>query len=67
VHAARRSDPAEVVLRAILARDFDTRLIEALPWVLFTFPDLNWEWLRDAAKLKGAQNRLAYRTDPARR
>jgi transcriptional regulator with XRE-family HTH domain len=53
-------NPAEVVLNAVVERNLDTRLVEALPWVLSTYPDLNWEWLRDRAKLQNAQNRLGY-------
>jgi hypothetical protein len=55
-----RGNPAEVVLDAVVKRDLDTRLVEALPWVLSTYTELNWEWLRDRAKLKNAQNRLGY-------
>ena len=54
------SNPAEVVLGAVVKRDLDTRLVEALPWVLSAYTDLNWEWLRDRAKLQNAQNRLGY-------
>jgi transcriptional regulator with XRE-family HTH domain len=54
------SNPAEVVLNAVVNRDLDTRLVEALPWVLSMYTDLNWEWLRDRAKLNNAQNRLGY-------
>jgi hypothetical protein len=54
------SNPAQVLLHAVTQRDLDTRLVEALPWVLTTFTDLNWEWLRDRAKLRNAQNRLGY-------
>ncbi|MGO9009619.1 MAG: helix-turn-helix domain-containing protein [Bryobacteraceae bacterium] len=54
------SNPAEVVLHAVVKPDLDTRLTEALPWVLSTYTDLNWEWLRDLAKLNNAQNRLGY-------
>ncbi|MGA3236023.1 MAG: helix-turn-helix transcriptional regulator [Bryobacteraceae bacterium] len=53
-------NPAEVVLGAVVKRDLDTRLVEALPWVLSAYTDLNWEWLRDRAKLQNAQNRLGY-------
>jgi transcriptional regulator with XRE-family HTH domain len=53
-------NPAEVVLGAILKRDLDTRLVEALPWVLSKYTDMNWGWLRDGAKLRNAQNRLGY-------
>src|SRR5207237_906104 len=35
-------------------------LVEGLPWVLKAFTDLDWEWLRDRAKQRNAQNRLGY-------
>jgi transcriptional regulator with XRE-family HTH domain len=54
------SNPAEVVLHAVVKPDLDTRLVEALPWVLSAYADLNWEWLRDRAKWNNAQNRLGY-------
>jgi transcriptional regulator with XRE-family HTH domain len=54
------SNPAEVVLNAVVKPDLDTRLVEALPWVLSRYTDLNWEWLRDRAKWNSAQNRLGY-------
>jgi transcriptional regulator with XRE-family HTH domain len=54
------SNPAQVVLSAVMTKNLDTRLVEALPWVLGTYADLNWEWLRDRAKLNNAQNRLGY-------
>jgi transcriptional regulator with XRE-family HTH domain len=54
------SNPAVVVLHAVVKRDLDSRLVEALPWVLSTYTDLDWEWLRDQAKRWNAQNRLGY-------
>jgi transcriptional regulator with XRE-family HTH domain len=54
------SNPAEVVLHAVVKPDLDTRLVEALPWVLSAYTDLNWEWLRDRAKWNNVQNRLGY-------
>ena len=60
VRTRAKSNPAEVVLDAVTQEDLDVRLVEALPWVLSTYVDLCWEWLRDRAKLKNAQNRLAY-------
>lgn len=54
------SNPAEVVLHAVVKPDLETRLVEALPWVLSRYTDLNWDWLRDRAKLNNAQNRLGY-------
>jgi len=60
VHSRKLSNPAAVVLGAVIQRDLDTRLVEALPWVLGAYTDLNWAWLRDRAKLNNAQNRLGY-------
>lgn len=60
VRSRAASNPAEVVLEVVVKRDLDTRLVEALPWVLSAYPDLNWEWLRDRVKLRDAQNRLGY-------
>src|ERR1019366_3392985 len=36
LRARQTSNPAEVVLSAVVNRDLDTRLVEALPWVLKT-------------------------------
>jgi len=60
------SNPAEVVLSAVASNDLDTRLVEALPWVLSTYTDLNWEWLQTRVKLSNAQNRLGYLVHLAR-
>jgi len=60
VRSKKLANPAEVVLSAVVQRDLDTRLVEALPWVLSTYSDLHWAWLRDLAKLHNAQNRLGY-------
>jgi transcriptional regulator with XRE-family HTH domain len=60
------ANPAGVVLDAVMQHHLETRLVEALPWVLGTYPDLNWNWLRDHAKLQNAQNRLGYLVHLAR-
>ena len=60
VRSRTASNPAEVVLNAVVKRDLDTRLVEALPWVLATYAGLNRKWLRDRAKLYNVQNRLGY-------
>ena len=56
----RKANPAAVVLAALLQKDLETRLAEALPWVLLTYPDLDWSWLISQAKLRDAQNRLGF-------
>lgn len=55
VRSKAGANPAELVLAAVVKRDLDARLVEALPWVLSAYPDLNWEWLRDRVKLQNAQ------------
>jgi hypothetical protein len=36
------SNPAELILGTLLNRDLDVRLVEALPWLLTTYPNLDW-------------------------
>jgi transcriptional regulator with XRE-family HTH domain len=62
-----RRNPAEVLLSALSVNDLDSRLVEALPWVLVKFPELNWRWLINAAKVNDLQNRLGFVTNVARR
>lgn len=63
----RKRNPAEVMLSALSANNLDSRLAEALPWVLLKHPDLNWEWLVGAAKVNDLQNKLGFVTNVARR
>lgn len=54
----RKKNPGEVLLSALSARCLDSRVAEALPWLLLTYPDLEWHSLVSAAKLKDLQNKL---------
>jgi hypothetical protein len=56
----RKANPAAVVLEALLQKNLEVRLAEALPWVLLTYPDLDWSWLVRHAKLHDVQNRLGF-------
>jgi hypothetical protein len=56
----RKANPAAVVLNALLQRDLEARLAEALPWIMLTYPDLDWDWLVRQAKPHDAQNRLGF-------
>ena len=60
-------NPAVVVAGALVHADLDTRLVEALPWVLSAFYDLDWEWLSAQCRLGNQQNRLGYLVSLARR
>src|SRR2546430_17479399 len=56
----RKANPTAVVLEALLQKDLETRLAEALPWVLLSYPDLDWSWLVRPAQLQDVQNRLGF-------
>jgi transcriptional regulator with XRE-family HTH domain len=57
---ALAANPSEVLLSAVTKRDVGTRVMEAMPWVAGTYPDLDWKRLVNEAKLRNAQNRLGY-------
>jgi transcriptional regulator with XRE-family HTH domain len=61
-----QANPAVVVLDALVQKDLDVRLAEALPWVVLTYPDLDWCWLVREAKLHDVQNRLGFVVEVAR-
>jgi transcriptional regulator with XRE-family HTH domain len=56
----RRYNPAQVLLAALLTRHLETRVAEALPWVVVHHPELNWNWVINEAKLNDAQNRVGF-------
>ena len=41
-------------------QDLEARLSEALPWVAWRYPELDWDWLVREAKLHDVQNRLGF-------
>ena len=45
----RKLNPAEVLVRTLSARNVEARLVEALPWLLVSYPNLDWPWLVSAA------------------
>ncbi|HWN07269.1 MAG TPA: hypothetical protein VNO53_08910 [Steroidobacteraceae bacterium] len=60
LHPGWKANPAAVVLEALLQPELEVRLSEALPWVLLTYPDLDWPWLVSQSKLHDVQNRLGF-------
>ncbi len=63
----RKRNPAEVLLSALSATDLNSRLTEALPWVLLRYADLDWQSLVREVKVRDLQNRLGFLTSVARR
>jgi transcriptional regulator with XRE-family HTH domain len=67
VRGRARRNPAEVLLNALSKSDVDTRVVEGLPWLAFTYADLDWDWAVRNAKLHDLQNRLGFVTTLAGR
>jgi transcriptional regulator with XRE-family HTH domain len=55
-----KANPAAIMLGSLVQKDLEVRLAEALPWVLLTYPDMDWWWLVRHAKLHDVQNRLGF-------
>lgn len=66
VRARRPLNPADLVVRALRARNVNARVVEALPWVLLSYPHLDWTWVRREAKINDLQNRLGFLVSVAR-
>jgi len=64
---SRKKNPAQVLLSALSAKDLNSRLTEALPWVLLSYPDLDWHSLVKEVKVRDLQNRLGFLISVARR
>jgi transcriptional regulator with XRE-family HTH domain len=62
----RRVNPAQLLFAALQTHDLEPRLSEALPWVVWRYPDLDWDWLVPEAKLHDLQNRLGFVVSLAR-
>jgi hypothetical protein len=55
-----------VLLTALAQDDLESRLVEALPWVLLKYADVDRGWLVQEAKARDLQNRLGFVVSLAR-
>jgi transcriptional regulator with XRE-family HTH domain len=53
-------NPAVVLTSALKQDDLESRVVEALPWLIFNFSDMDWSQVVSSAKLADAQNRLGF-------
>lgn len=53
-------NPAAVLLLALRSDRLEPRSAEALPWLVATFQNLDWEWLVPRVKALDLQNRLGF-------
>jgi transcriptional regulator with XRE-family HTH domain len=55
-----RRNPAQLLLAALAHDDLEARVLEALPWLLLRFDELDVELVVHEAKLGNLQNRLGF-------
>jgi transcriptional regulator with XRE-family HTH domain len=60
LRAGWKRNPSEVLVEALRLEELDSRVAEALPWVLLNYPDLDRDWLLREARLHGLTNRLGF-------
>jgi hypothetical protein len=53
-------NPAGVLFDALQTDHLEARIVEALPWLMATFPDLDWNWLVPRVKALDLRNRLGF-------
>ena len=56
----RKKNPLEVLFLALKTGNLESRLVEALPWLVFTYPGIDWEKLYKLVKINDLQNRLGF-------
>ena len=60
VKLKQKKNPAEVLLSALKSDNLDSRIAEALPWIIFNFPHIDWHTVIKIAKINDLQNRLGF-------
>ncbi len=53
-----KRNPAEVLMLALDRENLTGRVVEALPWLVFRYYAMDWEWILQQAKARDRQNRL---------
>jgi transcriptional regulator with XRE-family HTH domain len=60
LRGAQKRNPAEVLVTALAQDDLESRVTEALPWLLLRYPEMNRDWLLQQARLHNLSNRLGF-------
>lgn len=64
---AEMSNPAEVLLTTLAHDNLEPRLLEALPWLVLRYWDMDFDGVTEQAKKLDLQNRLGFVVNVARR
>jgi len=60
MRSRKRKNPAEVLVAALGGDNLESRIAEALPWVLLHYPELDRDWVVNQARLHNLQNRMGF-------
>ena len=60
LHGKSHYNPARLLFLALDQDELDRRVVEALPWLVYRYPGMDWKWLTHNAKLNDRQNRLGF-------
>ena len=53
-------NPAELLVAALTKDELESRTAEALPWLVLTYSDMDWDWVVRQTKMNDVQNRLGF-------
>lgn len=53
-------NPAELLVAALTKDELESRTAEALPWLVLTYGNMDWNWVVRQTKLHDVQNRLGF-------
>lgn len=56
----RKKNPLEVLFLALKTENLESRLVEALPWLVFAYYEMDWNSLFKLVKINDLQNRLGF-------
>lgn len=56
----KKVNPADFLLTALVQRNLEARVAEALPWLVLRYPDMPREWLVRESRARALQNRLGF-------
>jgi hypothetical protein len=55
--------PARFLAQVLELPKVEPRVVAALPWLIYAFPLMEWDWLIEEMRVRGRQNRLGFLVD----
>lgn len=53
-------NPSELLVATLTKNELESRVAEGLPWLVYTFNTLDWNWVMREAKVNDVTNRLGF-------